>query len=148
MKKLNFFKTVPNGMKNLLNMETYIKETNFDPILVELVKIRASQINGCAYCLNMHHIDALKIGETNQRIVLLDAWEETDMFSEKEKLVLELTEKLTLIANYHIDDDLCERLGKYFSNEDFANLVLMISQINTWNRINIACGHDIDKDYK
>ena len=129
-------------------MEKYFATIEIDPILKELVKIRASQLNGCAFCLNMHTIDALKIGETAQRIFLLNAWTETDLFDEKEKLVLELTEKLTLVADSHIDDDLYNRLAKYFTDKEFADLVLLIAQINVWNRINIATQNDIDKNYK
>lgn len=134
-------------MKKVIAVEASLKE-KLEPILIELIKIRASQINGCAYCLNMHTIDALKLGETNQRIFLLNAWQETDFFTEKEKLVLELTEKLTLVHDNHIDDDFYQRLSKYFSNEDFAYMVAMISQINFWNRISISANKDIDKNYK
>lgn len=134
-------------MKKVIAVEASLKG-KLEPILIELIKIRASQINGCAYCLNMHTIDALKLGETNQRIFLLNAWQETDLFSEKEKLVLELTEKLTLVHDNHIDDDFYQRLSKYFSNEDFAYMVAMISQINFWNRISISANKDIDKNYK
>lgn len=134
-------------MKKVIAVEASLKG-KLEPILIELIKIRASQINGCAYCLNMHTIDALKLGETNQRIFLLNAWQETDLFTEKEKLVLELTEKLTLVHDNHIDDDFYQRLSKYFSNEDFAYMVAMISQINFWNRISISANKDIDKNYK
>lgn len=134
-------------MKKVIAVETSLKG-KLDPILVELIKIRASQINGCAYCLNMHTIDALKLGETNQRIFLLNAWQETDLFTEKEKLVLELTEKLTLVHDNHMDDDFYQRFSKHFSHEDFAYMVAMISQINFWNRISISANRDIDINYK
>src|SRR5690554_7378855 len=148
MKHLNFFKVVPKAINNLINMENYFhKDTKIDPITIELIKIRASQINGCAYCINMHTIDALKLGETNQRIFLLNVWNETDLFTEKEKVVLELTEKLTLVSSSYIDDELYNDLAKFYSVEEFADLVLIISQINTWNRINIATNNDIDKNY-
>lgn len=142
MKNLNFFKTAPDTLKSILKVEETLKG-KLDPILTELIKIRASQINGCAYCLNVHTKDAIKIGETEQRIFLLNAWQDTNLFSEKEKLVLELTEKLTLLSNNRIDEDLYERLAKYFTNEDFANIVLIISQINVWNIMNIAASRDI-----
>ncbi|HZJ87241.1 MAG TPA: carboxymuconolactone decarboxylase family protein [Erysipelothrix sp.] len=148
MKHDNIFARVPNGTKALLEMEKYFTTIDIDPIIKELIKIRASQINGCAYCLNMHTVDALKIGETPQRIFLLNAWHETDLFSEKEKVTLELVEKLTLVTEHHIDEDLYSRLSKYYDKEDFANLLLLITQINTWNRLNIAYQNDIDKNYK
>ena len=147
MKHNNFFTSVPKGMKSLLDQEQYFTTTSIKPITQELIKMRVSQINGCAYCLNMHSIDALKMGVTNQRIFLLNAWEETDLFNEEEKVTLELAEKLTLVANNRIDDDLYARLAKFYTVDDFANLVLIISQINTWNRINIAANNDIDKNY-
>jgi len=147
LKKLDFYKTIPETMKKVIAVETSLKG-KLDPILVELIKIRASQINGCAYCLNMHTIDALKLGETNQRIFLLNAWQETDLFTEKEKLVLELTEKLTLVHDNQIDDDFYQRLSKHFSHEDFAYMVALISQINFWNRISISANRDIDINYK
>lgn len=148
MKHLNFNKIVPHGMRNLLAMERYFATTSIKPITRELIKIRVSQINGCAFCLNMHAIDAMKLGETAQRIFLLNAWKETDLFNEEEKVTLELVEKLTLVSTSEIDDDLYTRLAKFYSEEDFANIVLMITQINTWNRINIALHNDIDKEYK
>lgn len=148
MKHTNLYKEVPNGMKNYLAMEEYFKTIDIDPILVELIKIRASQINRCAFCLNMHTIDALKLGETAQRIFLLNAWEETDLFSDKEKAVLELTEKLTLISSNTIDQALYDKLKVYFDKTEFSNLVLLITQINAWNRTSIAVQNDIDKNYK
>lgn len=148
MKKENFFKVVPKAMKHLLDMEQSLSQSSIDPKTKELIKIRASQINGCAYCLNMHTTDALKLGETAQRIFLLNAWEETDLFTPKEKVVLELTERLTLISDNRIDDDFYNEIVKYFTEEEFAYLVLMISQINTWNRINISINNDIDVNYK
>lgn len=113
----------------------------------ELIRIRASQINGCAYRLNMHTVYALKLGETNQWIFLLNAWRETDLFTDEEKTTLELAERLTLPTSHHIDEKLYDDLSKYYSDEEFAYLVLMISQINTWNRINIATMNDIDESY-
>lgn len=147
MKKENFFKTVPQAMKHLLSLEESLGQSDIKPITKELIKIRASQINGCAYCLNMHTVDALKLGETKQRIFLLNAWRETDLFNNEEKVTLELVERLTLPTQHHMDDKLYEALSQYYSDEDFAYLVLMIAQINTWNRINIATSNDIDKTY-
>lgn len=148
MQKEDFFKVAPEAMKNMLALESYFhNHTTIDPKIMELIKIRASQINGCAYCLNMHTKDALKIGETAQRIFLINAWEETSLFTEKEKVVLELTERLTLISDNRIDEELYQEVKKYFSDKEFVDLVLMIAQINTWNRINISTGNDIDFNY-
>ncbi len=144
MEKINFFKLSKEGMDNLINMETYLHGTTLEPKLMELVKIRSSQINGCAYCLNMHTIDALKIGETNQRIFLLNAWDETRLFTDKEKAALELTEKLTLVATNRVSEELLNKVLKHFTKKEFADLVLLISQINVWNRINVSTSNDID----
>lgn len=148
VKELNFYKIVPEGMKYYSQIEKYFTETNIDPVLKELIKLRASQINGCARCLGMHIVDAEKIGISHQKMMLLDAWNETSLFTEKEKLVIELTERLTLVASHGMDEDLYERLAKYFSEKEFAILVLIISQINVWNRINVAGNRDIDPNYK
>lgn len=139
IKKIDCFKVAPKGMNHILKMEDYLKkETTIEPRLQELIKIRASQINGCAYCLNMHTEDALKLGETNQRIFLLNAWQETNAFTHKEKIVLEFVEKTTLIADYHLDEDVYEDLSHYFSDKEIVDLVLYVIQINTWNRINVV----------
>lgn len=148
-KKIDFFKSSPKGMNNLLLMETYFHEdSTVEPIIKELIKIRVSQINGCAYCLNMHTIDALKIGETSQRIYLLNAWWETELFTEKEKAALNLAEHLTMISSEGAPEIVIDEALMHFSEKEFVDLVLMITQINTWNRINIAVHNDIDKNYK
>lgn len=148
MKNIDYFKIVPGAMKNLLAMEEYFsKEVDLDPKLIELIKIRASQINGCAYCLNMHTVDALKIGETNQRIFLLNAWWETELFSPKEKAVLRLTDQLTDLTG-GLEEEVTADVLDYFSEEDLLKIVLLISQINTWNRLNIAIHRDADLNYK
>lgn len=147
-KKVDYFKVAPKAMNNLINMENYFQENSkINPLIRELIKIRASQINGCAYCLNMHTIDALKIGETAQRIFLISAWWETDLFTKEEKAVLSLTEHVTLVSD-GVPKEVTEEVLKYFKEDELVELVLMISQINTWNRINIASHNDIDPNYK
>lgn len=135
-------------MKHYLEVEKSLHKSGIDKKLIELIKIRSSQIKRCAYCLNMHTIDALKLGETNQRIFLLNAWRETLLVTIEEKLVLELTERLTNVSTNQIDQELILRLSKYFDSEQYAYLVLMIGQINIWNRINISTNNDIDFKYK
>jgi AhpD family alkylhydroperoxidase len=149
VKKTNFFEVAPKAMGNLIRMENYFRdESTIDPIIKELIKIRASQINGCAYCLNMHTIDALKIGETQQRIFLVSAWWETELFTPKEKAVLNLTEHITQVSEKGVPTDVLDEVFSFFDEKEFVDLVLMINQINSWNRINIATHNDIDKDYK
>lgn len=142
--KKKLFDLAPKAMQNMIKMEDYIhNDTNIEPLMYELIKIRVSQINGCAFCLDMHTKDALKQGETPQRIFLLDAWRETRLFSEKEKLVLELAELVTLIHNSYVSPELYEDLSKYYSEKDVADLLIIINQINAWNRLNIATHQDI-----
>lgn len=144
IKKIDYFKLASKGMNLILEMENYFaKDTTLEPLLKELIKIRASQINGCAFCLNMHTRDTLKLGETNQRIFLLNAWEETDLFTPKEKTALELVEKVTLIAEYHLDEYMYEKLNIHFSDKEIVDIVLLINQINTWNRLNIVFNNNL-----
>lgn len=120
-------------------METYLKnDTTLEPILKELIKIRVSQLNGCAYCLNMHTRDTLELGETTQRIFLLNAWGETNLFTPKEKAVLSFVEKVTLISDFHLDEDTYEALSVFFSDKEIVDIVLTTTQINTWNRLNVV----------
>ncbi len=147
-KNKDFFKIVPRAMQIMIKMEQYIKEeSTIDPLLYELIKTRASQINGCAYCLDMHTKDALKIGETSQRLFLLSAWRETSLFTDKEKAALELTEQVTQISQVIIDEDLHDLVLKHFTEKEFADLIIIINQINAWNRINITMLNDIDHSY-
>lgn len=149
VKKIDFFKKVPDAMKNLINMEDYFhKDSTVEPIIRELIKIRASQINGCAYCLNMHTIDAMKIGETAQRIFLTSAWWETELFNAKEKAALNLCEHLTTVSSSGVPEEVIEDVLEHFTEKEYCELVLMISQINTWNRINVSVHGDIDPSYK
>jgi AhpD family alkylhydroperoxidase len=106
--------------------------------LLELVKMRASQINGCAYCLDMHSKDARALGETEQRLYALNGWRETPFYSECERAALEWTESITLISETRAPDDAYERVSKKFNAEELANLTLAIATINSWNRLSIA----------
>lgn len=148
-KRVNFFKIVPKAMKIMLEVEKYIKEdTTIEPILFELIKTRVSQINGCAYCLNMHTIDAVKLGESPRRLYLLNAWRETNIFTDKEKAALELTEQLTYVSTVEVEEDIYEQTLKHFTEKEFADLVIIINQINAWNRINISTHNDVDLNYE
>ena len=122
----------------MLGLERQIRRAGFDHGLLDLVRMRASQINGCAYCLDMHSKDARANGETEQRLYGLDAWRETPYFSARERAALEWTEALTLVAETHVPDDVYERVRAEFSEEELAQLSLAIVAINGWNRLNIA----------
>jgi AhpD family alkylhydroperoxidase len=140
----------PKGLyAAMLNTEKYIKESGIPHALIELIKTRASQINRCGYCLDMHHKDALKAGETFDRLYLLPAWAEAPVYSEEEKATLNLTEVLTQIADHSPEtiEAAYERIAKYFSKEEIANIVMAICQINAWNRIAITFGN-IPGSYK
>jgi len=136
--RLSFYKASPAGTKLMIEVEKYLGECGLEPSLMHLVKMRASQINGCAYCLDMHSHDARKIGETEQRLYVLDAWRETPLFSARERAALAWTEALTLISQTHAPDDAYEEAKAQFSEAELANLTLLIGTINTWNRIAIG----------
>lgn len=113
-------------------------QDGLDPTIVELIKIRASQINGCAVCLHMHTKDARQAGETAERIFLLDAWRESPLFTEAERAVLAWTEALTRVAEARTTDAVYEALGKHFSHEQQVQITLLIGAINAYNRFNVA----------
>ena len=125
----------PDAIKGLLELEKYVRNSKLEHSLFELVKTRASQINGCAYCLDMHTKDARKAGETEQRLFTLSAWRETPFFTERERAALEWTEALTLISQNHISDELYERVILQFNEQDLMALTMTIIAINGWNRL-------------
>ncbi len=120
-------------------LEHYINQSSgLEPSLRELVKTRASQLNGCAYCIDMHTKDARAAGETEQRLYALDAWRETPFYTDRERAALEWTEAITLISEDHAPDELFVRVRQFFSEEEMVNLTLAIASINSWNRLMIA----------
>jgi AhpD family alkylhydroperoxidase len=133
-------KLVPQGFKILGEMDAYTKSTDLDPKLRELVKFRASQINGCVYCLAFHAADARKVGETEMRLYCLSAWEESPLYTEREKAALALTEHITLLPTLKVPDDIYNTARKYFTEVQYINLVLLIMMINSWNRLSISMG--------
>lgn len=139
--RINYNETAPEPLRIMLEMEKYLESTNLDPKLRELVKIRASQINGCAFCLNMHTTDARKLGETEQRLYCVSAWEDCAFYSEAEKAALELTEYVTLVSAKRVPDELYNRVRHYFNEKDYVDLIFMINQINSWNRLSISMGN-------
>jgi AhpD family alkylhydroperoxidase len=128
----------PGIVQAMLGLERQIRKASLDERLLDLVRMRASQINGCAYCLDMHSKDARASGETEQRLYGLDAWRETPYYSPRERAALEWTESLTLVANSHAPDEVYERVREQFSEDELAHLSLAIVAINGWNRLNIA----------
>jgi AhpD family alkylhydroperoxidase len=137
-RRINPYKVAPNAYQAMNALQTYVDSSGLERSLLELVKIRASQINGCAYCLDLHTKDARALGETEQRIYLLDAWRESPFYTERERAALEWTEAVTLITEGHVPDEVYERAMKQFQPEELANLTLAITTINSWNRLSIA----------
>ena len=136
--RLDITKYITSGLgRAMLNFSNEV-QSKLERPLFELVKIRASQINGCAYCIDMHTKDARAIGETEQRLYGLDAWRETPYYSPRERAALEWTESLTLVAASHAPDEVYERVREQFSEDELAHLSLAIVAINGWNRLNIA----------
>ncbi len=136
--RIDLMRVNPGIIRALLGVERQVRQAGFDDKLLDLVRMRASQINGCAYCLDMHSKDARAHGETEQRLYSLDAWRETPYYSARERAALEWTEALTLIAATRAPDDVYERVREQFSEDELAHLSLAIASINSWNRLNIA----------
>jgi AhpD family alkylhydroperoxidase len=135
--RINIEKAEPAGYKAILGLEKFIESTTLTKTHKNLIKIRASQINGCAYCLDMHTKEARKAGETEQRIYTLNAWRDTPFFSEEERAILALTEEVTLISN-HVKDETYEQAAKVLEEGYLAQVILAIITINAWNRIGIS----------
>ena len=136
--RIDYRKFSPEPLKHMLGLEKYIAESGLDPKLVHLLKMRASQINGCAYCLDMHSIDARAAGESEQRLYTLEAWSETPFFSDRERAALAWTESLTLIAQTHAPDDVYAELQKHFNEKEIVDLTFVVGAINLWNRLAIS----------
>ncbi|HTM99907.1 MAG TPA: carboxymuconolactone decarboxylase family protein [Pedobacter sp.] len=137
-KRINIEETEPNGYKAMFALENFLATSNLSKTHKELIKIRASQINGCAFCINMHTKDARKNGETEQRIYLLNAWRETELFTEEERVILAITEEVTLIANRGLSDETYHKAKSLFNDQYIAQIIMMVVTINAWNRIAIS----------
>lgn len=136
--RLNYGTAAPNALKGMLELEKFVHSSDMDHSLFELVKMRASQINRCGYCIDMHSKDARKAGETEQRLYALSAWRETPFFTEKERAALEWTEELTLISQNEVSDELYEKMLQHFSDKELVTLTMAIVAINGWNRLAIS----------
>jgi AhpD family alkylhydroperoxidase len=137
--RLEAQKVSPAAYQAMMAMEMFVrKQSKLEPALIELVKMRASQINGCAYCIDMHSKDARADGETEQRLYALSAWEETPFFTNRERSALAWTEAVTLITEGHVPDAVYQEAKKSFSEEELVNLTLAVITINAWNRLAIS----------
>lgn len=138
-KRINILETEPAAAKAMYGLEAYIQQSELQKTHKELIKLRASQINGCAFCIDMHTKDALKNGETIQRIVLLNAWREVnDLYTKEERVILALTEAVTLIHQGGIPAELYREASEMFEEQYLAQLIMAIATINSWNRIAIS----------
>ena len=136
--RLDFTKAAPDAYRAMSALEAYVRGCGLDHSLIELVKMRASQINGCAFCLDMHSKDARKAGETEQRLYLLSAWRESPLYNARERAALAWTEALTLVAETHAPDADYAAARAEFSEEEMVKLTLLIVTINGWNRLAIG----------
>lgn len=130
----------PKAYEAMIGLEKFLAGSSLDKTLKELVKIRASQINGCAFCLHMHSTDARRLGESEIRIYTLNAWRETSYFTPRERAALALTEAVTLVASSHVPDDVYEEAARHFDQKELSELIMAIITINGWNRIAITTG--------
>ena len=135
--RLNWLGQKNEGIEAMSAVEAWLHKS-LDPKLLALVKLRASQINGCAFCLHMHHEEARKLGESDGRLLLLDAWRESALYTERERAALAWTEALTLVTKDHVPDAVYEEAKRHFSQKELANLTAAIVAINGWNRIMVA----------
>jgi AhpD family alkylhydroperoxidase len=136
--RIDFTRVSPKVLQAMYGLQNTVNNSGLERPLLELVKMRASQINGCAYCLDMHSKDARAAGETEQRLYLLDAWREVALYSERERAALEWTEALTRIGEGHVPDAVYASAREHFSEEELVNLALAVVAINGWNRLSIA----------
>jgi AhpD family alkylhydroperoxidase len=130
----------PEGYHALQRLSGIVKRSGLEPSLIELVKMRASQINGCAYCIDMHSTDARAAGETEQRLYALNAWRETPFFTDRERAALALTEAVTLVAQTHVPQGVIDEAAAVFEPDSLIRLIYAIIEINAWNRLAISVG--------
>ncbi len=137
--RLNTYEVDPKAFKAVIGMQRYVDESGLDPMLGELVKIRASQLNGCAYCLDMHLRDARKLGEDQRRLDILSAWREAPgFFTDRERAAIAFTEAVTLVSRDGVPTPVWQDLTTHFTEEEIVHLLMAINTINVWNRIAIA----------
>ncbi|TQR31567.1 carboxymuconolactone decarboxylase family protein [Brevibacillus brevis] len=138
--RINHRAANPEALQTMLKLEKFVNESGLDKKLIELIKIRASQINGCAFCMDMHTQDARKLGETEQRIYLLSVWRESAVYTEAERAVLALTEAVTVITANGVSEELYQQVREHFDENQYVSLIMAINTINCWNRIAISTG--------
>jgi len=138
MKRIVINEVDPDAFKGMFALESYIKNSGFSSKLKNIMKIRSSQLNGCAYCVDMHTQEALADGENQRRIFAISAWKESPLFTEEERALLQLTEEVTFIWKDGVSDDTYNKVVKFFGEKAFAQIIMIIVAINSWNRIAIS----------
>ncbi|TFW04799.1 carboxymuconolactone decarboxylase family protein [Oxalobacteraceae bacterium OM1] len=136
--RIDFYTASKEALEAMIGLEKKVTQLGLDPLLLDLVKLRASQINGCAFCVDMHSSDARKAGETERRLYAVSVWRETPFFSERERAALAWTEAITRVADTHAPDEDYERLAEHFSPKEMTDLTLAIVAINGWNRLAVG----------
>jgi AhpD family alkylhydroperoxidase len=136
--RIEYLKVAPGAYKAMLGLEEYLHQCGLEESLLDLVKLRASQVNGCAYCIDMHWKDLRAAGENEQRLYGLDAWEESPYYSDRERAALAWTEAVTNIRDGHVRDEVYEHVRKHFPEKELADLTLAVAAINAWNRLAIS----------
>lgn len=136
--RMEYWSVAPGGFKAMSALEQYLRGSGLDPRLLHMLKLRASQINGCAYCIDMHWKDARAAGESEQRMYGLSAWREAPYYSDRERAALEWTEALTNVADGHVPDAVYEAVCAHFSEKEVADITWAVAAINAWNRVSIA----------
>ncbi len=132
--RIDYTKVAKGGYEAMHALETYVRQSGLEPSLLHLVKLRASQINGCAYCIDMHTKDARAAGETEQRLYALSAWREAPFFTERERAALAWTEAVTKVADGHVPDEVFQQVREHFEEKELVDLTLAVVAINGWNR--------------
>jgi AhpD family alkylhydroperoxidase len=136
--RLNPYQAAPDAMKAMMALESCVEGSGLEPSLIELVKTRASQINGCAFGIHMHTRDARARGETEERLYLLNAWRESPLYTDRERAALAWTETVTLVSKMHVPDAVYDEVRRHFDEGELVTLTLLVATINAWNRIAIS----------
>jgi AhpD family alkylhydroperoxidase len=144
--RIDAFAAAPEAMKIMMKLETQLRSSGLGAALIELVKMRVSQMNGCAHCLDLHSRQAIRAGITNQQLFVLDAWRESTVFSPRERAALEWTEELTGIMTNRANDDVYDSVRNHFSDKELVALTVIIGQINSWNRLSIGMRNEFIPD--
>ena len=136
--RLDYYSASPKAMKAMIAMEALTSHLSIEPELLHLIKIRASQLNGCAFCTDMHSVDARRLGETDRRLYSVVVWRDSNFFNPRERAALAWTESVTLLADSHVPDDVYEQARQHFSENELVDLTIAVTTINSWNRLAVS----------